>query len=141
MNLDRLRALIRAHEGSRLMPYEDTVGKLTIGVGHNLTDKGISREIETLLLDEDIAEAIRNLTDNLPWFGALDEVRQSVLVDMCFNLGWPRLSEFVNTLEAIRSGQWLLASKGMLASKWARQVGGRAQTLARMMRTGSWEGP
>lgn len=138
MNLARLRAMLRKHEGCRLDIYTDTVGKITAGVGHNLSDKGISLEVSELMLDEDIHDAIQDLTNHLPWFGALDEVRQSVLVDMCFNLGWTKLSGFVNTLEAIRSGQWALASQGMLASKWAVQVGNRAVELARMMRTGSY---
>lgn len=44
-------------EGLRLHPYIDSVGKLTIGVGRNLTDMGISQAETEMLLSNDIANA------------------------------------------------------------------------------------
>lgn len=124
-----------AHEDLRLFPYVDTVGKITIGVGHNLTDKGISKKIALLLLDEDLDEAVGDLA-TFPWFAALDPIRQRVVVEMRFNLGPTRFRGFRNTLAAVSRGQYDVAAQGMLASKWAKQVKGRAVTLATMMRTG-----
>jgi lysozyme len=123
-------------EGIRLKPYLDTTNHITIGVGRNLTDKGISRDEALLLLDNDIDAALVELRVALPWFVALDEVRQRVLANMAFNLGLPKLLGFHNTLRAIANGDWPAAAAGMRASLWAQQVGKRAERLAAMMASG-----
>lgn len=128
---------IRLHEGERLKPYRCTAGKLTIGVGRNLDDRGISREESAMLLDGDIRLLEIELFRALPWASALDDVRQRVLLDMAFNLGLPGLLQFKRTLEAIRTGQYQQAATMMLDSLWARQVGQRAERLSRMMATGA----
>lgn len=128
---------IRLHEGERLKPYRCTAGKLTIGVGRNLDDRGITSEESAMLLDNDIRLLEIELFRALPWASALDDVRQRVLLDMAFNLGLPGLLQFKRTLEAIRTGQYQQAATMMLDSLWARQVGQRAERLARMMATGA----
>ena len=128
---------IRLHEGERLKPYRCTAGKLTIGVGRNLDDRGITREESAMLLDNDIRLLEIELFRALPWASALDDVRQRVLLDMAFNLGLPGLLQFKRTLEAIRTGQYQQAATMMLDSLWARQVGQRAERLSRMMATGA----
>jgi lysozyme len=133
---DRLRKQLHLHEGRRLKPYRDTVGKLTIGVGRNLTDRGISPAESDVLLANDIDEHMRELLLAAPWIAELDEVRQRVLVDMAFNLGVPGLLKFKSTLAAIKDGRYDDAAKGMLKSLWAKQVKGRATRLAEMMRSG-----
>lgn len=134
----RLREQLIRHEGLRLKPYTDTVGKLTIGVGRNLADVGISAEEAYYLLDRDIGAATTMLDSHLPWFKSLDEVRRAVLIDMCFNMGWLTLSTFHGTLAAIEGHEFDQASAHMLDSKWATQVGVRATRLAMMMRSGQW---
>lgn len=136
MNHTALKDQLIAHEGLRLKPYQDTVGKLTIGVGRNLDDAGISTHEAMLLLDHDIEAVEDDLDQRLPWWRGLSEARQLVLADMCFNLGIARLQGFKNTLAAIHAGDYEAAADGMLASKWAGQVGKRAHRLARMMREG-----
>ena len=128
---------IRLHEGERLKPYRCTAGKLTIGVGRNLDDRGITREESAMLLDNDIRLLEIELFRALPWASALDDVRQRVLLDMAFNLGLPGLLQFKRTLEAIRTGQYQQGATMMLDSLWARQVGQRAERLSRMMATGA----
>ena len=130
------RELIARHEGLRLKPYVDSVGKTTIGYGYNLTDRGIPQRTADAWLDADIASTVAELTRTFPWFSTLDDMRKVVITDMAFNLGVPRLSQFVQTLAAVACGDYLAAADGMLASKWARQVGARAHELAEMMRTG-----
>ena len=127
---------LRLHEGERLKPYRCTAGRLTIGVGRNLEDRGISREESAVLLANDIADMERELQRALPWVARLDEVRARVLVDMAFNLGIVGLLAFKRTLAAIEAGQYQQAATMMLDSKWAKQVGGRAERLSRMMATG-----
>lgn len=136
MNMEAMRGQLTLHEGLRLMPYLDTVGKTTIGVGRNLTDVGITNSEAMLMLDNDIIRSMSDLDHQFQWWRDLDDVRQMVLVDMCFNLGIGGLSKFVNTMRAVERADWDAAANGMLASKWAKQVKGRAIKLAKMMRTG-----
>ena len=129
------------HEGLRLKPYADTVGKLTIGVGRNLTDRGITREESLYLLDNDITRVTREVKLALPWFDGLDPVRRKVVLDMSFNMGTgiagvSGLLAFTNTLRAMKEGRYVDASHGMLASLWAAQTKTRATRLAKMMETG-----
>jgi lysozyme len=125
------------HEGLRLKPYTDTVGKLTIGVGRNLDDVGISEAEAMLLLSNDISIA-RTDAEKFVWFHKLDSVRQDVIIDMIFNLGLPRFLGFKNMLHAVEMSNWEEAVVQMLDSKWAKQVGKRAEELAFMMITGSY---
>ncbi len=127
---------LRLHEGERLKPYRCTAGKLTIGVGRNLEDRGITREESAYLLGNDIDHHWRELVKALPWVELMDEVRQRVLLDMAFNLGINGLLGFKLTLSTMQSGRYELAAKMMLDSRWARQVGQRAERLSRMMATG-----
>ncbi|HYF56553.1 MAG TPA: glycoside hydrolase family protein [Salinarimonas sp.] len=127
--------LIR-HEGLRLKPYRDTEGKLTVGVGRNLDDRGISESEALYLLANDIAIAEKDLDRNAPWWRQLSGPRRQALLNMVFNLGWPRLSGFRSMLAALQTGDYEVAAKEMLDSKWAAQVGNRAKELAGMVRSG-----
>lgn len=134
--IPKLIALIKKHEGVVLHPYVDSVGKLTIGVGRNIEDNGISMDEAEYLLKNDIDRCIWDMEKHLPWYKDLTENRQLVLLDMCFNLGIGKLLGFKNTLQSIKEGDYEEASKQMLQSKWATQVGQRAAELSNMMREG-----
>lgn len=131
--LDILRAQLPVDEGYKTKLYTDTMGKLTIGVGRNLTDVGLRHDEIALCLENDITDAeiiARNLAPN---FDVLTDDRKAVLVNMAFNLG-PNLGEFRDTLRAVKEGRWADAADSMLQSKWARQVGSRAIRLSYEMR-------
>ncbi len=135
--MNRIKAQLVRHEGLRLKPYRCTAGKLTIGIGRNLEDRGISQKEAYAMLERDILDFEQQLLNEIPEvYNKLDEVRQSVLLNMCFNLGIKGLLEFKNTLAFIDAGDWERAANGMLASKWAKQVGRRAIELSEMMRKG-----
>jgi lysozyme len=135
--MNRIKAQLVRHEGLRLKPYRCTAGKLTIGIGRNLDDRGISQKEAYVLLENDIQNCEKQLLDEIPEiYNGLDDVRKSVLLNMCFNLGIKGLLEFKNTLAFIAAGDWERAANGMLASKWAKQVGRRAIELSEMMRKG-----
>jgi len=123
------------HEGMRLRPYRCTAGKLTIGVGRNLEDKGISHHEALFLLRNDIAEVTAQL-EQFDWFRALGPVRRKVLIDMCFNLGMAGLLGFQKMIEALERGDYERAADEMVNSRWYGQVGERGRRLERMMRTG-----
>ena len=147
MDRDKLKAMLHSDEARRKFPYDDATGKtlavgvklrgkLTIGVGHNLTDKGLSAKAIDFLLNEDVDEVMREIELQLPWFDALSETRQLVVANMVFNLGMPGFLEFKRAIAAIAGGKYALAAEHMLESKWARQTGQRAVNLADMMRAG-----
>lgn len=137
MNLEEMKKELIRDEGLRLKPYRCPAGKLTIGVGRNLDDTGITELEAEALLTYDIERFGYQLDRAIPWWRALSEVRQRVLLNMAFNMGTGKLMEFAITLAHVRAGRWKEAAAGMRASKWARQVGVRAERLARMMETGS----
>lgn len=130
--------LIR-HEGLRLKPYRDTRNKLTIGIGRNLEDAGITREEALMLLDNDIARVRREVERAFPWFSRLNPARKDVVLNMAFNLGLSRFRRFRKTIAAIKARDWEQAAREMLDSLWARQVGRRARELAEIMRRGKYE--
>jgi len=134
MDIEALKNQLILHEGLKLEPYECTAGKLTIGVGRNIEDIGITEDEARYLLDNDILRVCDELDRNLPWWRDLSDARQRVLVDMVFNLGISRFMQFQNTIAAIESGDYETAAGEMLDSRWADQVGNRAKTLSRMMR-------
>lgn len=137
MNLERLMAELERDEGRVLKPYEDSVGKVTIGVGRNLSDVGISNTEANFLLANDIERTCEDLDRELPWWRNLDEDRQRVLANMCFNVGIGKLLTFKNTLAYVEAGEWEKAAEQMIKSKWASQVGPRAKRLAERMRVGT----
>jgi lysozyme len=129
MDIDALRRQLIHDEGLRLKPYKDTVGKLTIGVGRNLDDKGISEAEAAVLLENDIDEHVALLDAKLPWWRKLDEARQNALANMCFNLGIEGLLGFTNSLALLERGEYEKAATNLAMSKWAKQVGPRADRI------------
>ena len=136
LDYERLRQQLIRHEGSSRTPYVDSVGKVTIGVGRNLEDNGLSENEVLMLLDNDIRTAEQDARALVPDFGQLTDVRQRVIIDMAFNLGRARLAGFRKFLAAVQIQDYVTAREEMLDSKWARQVKGRAGRLANMMATG-----
>ncbi len=138
MNYDRekLIDLIIYHEGLELKPYRCTAGHLTIGIGRNLDDRGITEDEARFLCQNDVDIVEQELTRKFPFIVGLDDVRIRVLLDMAFNLGVPRLSAFSNMWAALEEGDYKQAAVEMLDSRWARQVGRRATNLSQMMETG-----
>ena len=99
----KLAEMLKRHEGLRLLPYKDTVGKLTIGYGRNIEDVGISKQEAEFMLQGDMYRGEEALKNALPFFESLDEVRQDVLIDMAF-MGIKKLLGFVKMLDYIRQG-------------------------------------
>lgn len=160
-SMHKLVTELTRDEGLRLKTYRCTAAKLTIGIGRNLDDVGITGSEARLfgcetpsqalahvkrhgvtkpqaesLFANDIVGCERDLDRNLRWWRTLDDVRQRVLLNMCFNLGIRRLLPFKNTLRMVERREFEDAADNMLKSLWARQVGARALRLSAMMRTG-----
>lgn len=146
MEISKLVERLKIEEGWRASIYLDTTGNLTIGYGCNLARVSgdfkfspvsqISRTAGEVILRDKIGEVAEDLEFAWPWFAALDDVRQRVLVDMAFNLGVPGLLKWPRFREQVRLAQYELAATNMEATLWRKQVGSRALVLAEMMRTG-----
>lgn len=137
MNLTYLKQQLIRHEGSRLKPYHDSVGKLTIGTGRNLDDVGIFIDEEDLMLTNDINRSVKDITDHLDWVNSLDEPRYLCLINMTFNMGISRLLKFQHMLAALQSGDYQKAADEMINSDWYKETGVRALELVNQMRTGN----
>lgn len=130
---------LRRDEGLILHPYRDSVGKITIGIGRNLDDVGISEKEADFLLANDVNSATVALEANFPWTMGLDDARKGALVNMTFNMGIRGLSEFRDFLAKMQAGDFRAAAGAMLDSLWARQVGPRATRLSIQIESGAWQ--
>jgi lysozyme len=144
-NLQTLIAELRRDEGVRYVVYKDTKGIDTTGVGHNLQAKPLPagwkyplNDVQVnALLDDDLEDVFHDLDRFLPWWRDLNDVRQRVMANLCFNMGITRLLGFVRALTAARQGKYGASADELLNSTWAGQVKGRAVRLADMMRKGA----
>jgi lysozyme len=123
-------------EGVRLKPYRCTAGKLTIGVGRNIEDNGISHEEAAFMLKADIKNCERDLDTLLPDWRGMSDARQRVMLNMTFNMGRARLSGFKKFLACLKANDFAGAADQMMDSAWATQVGQRAVRLRDMMLEG-----
>jgi len=131
---------IKADEGTRKkngrhVLYKCTANKWTIGFGRNLEDRGLSEEEAEFLYQNDIKEVLTDC-EKFPWYKGLDPVRQGVIQNMVYNLGYTKLALFKETLKFIANKEYSKAATQMLTTKWARDVPNRARRLSEIMRTG-----
>ena len=136
--MNKLIEQLKLHEGMKLKPYKWTAGKLTIGIGRNLEDVGISEDEANMLLRHDIQEARSQLLHAFPWMGKFNDARISAMINFTFNVGIGTVKKFENTLSYMQSGEWDKAADEMMDSRWARQVGNRAIEVTEQIRTGKW---
>jgi lysozyme len=139
MDLEILFEQLKDFEGLELKPYRCTSDKLTIGLGRNLEDNGITEEEAYYLAENDIDNLMDELDRNIPWWTELNNPRKRALLNMAYNVGTPTLMKFQKTLGLLESGQYEEASKEVLNSRWARQVGRRADFISNVFLTGSEE--
>lgn len=130
---------LKRHEGLKLKPYKCTADKLTIGVGRNLEDVGISEEEAEMLLQNDIQRATVQIQAEFPWTEQLDEVRFAALINFTFNVGIGTVGKFVNAMALLKAGSYDMAADEFLNSRWAKQVGQRAIEVTDQIRTGEWQ--
>lgn len=140
MDRTRLKAQLGQEEDKIPYAYPDSLGYLTIGVGHlidkrkggRLDDAVIDLQLE---LDMDRAEAIAK---SYSWYASLNDVRQNVIVDIIFNMGKAHFDQFHNAQLWIERGDYEHGAQELANSLWAKQVGQRATKLIEQFRTGSW---
>lgn len=132
--LTLLRLELQRDEGFRSKPYKDSVGILTIGYGRNLEDVGIDKDEAAMLLANDIAKASSVAYNLWPWLKKKPPAIQRGLINMVFNMGPSRVLGFQKMLWALEKDDYVEAAKQALDSKWAKQVGKRAERIADLFR-------
>lgn len=100
----------------------DQVGKVTIGVGRNLTDVGLSESEIHYLLENDVERAIEHALFMFPTFSSYPEDVQRVVVNVIFHLGVAGFNTFRRFISKIKSHSWDGAADELLNSKAARQT-------------------
>jgi lysozyme len=146
MNRRVLMKELTLDEGCVYEIYNDHLGYATFGIGHLITERdpehgeAVGTPVSEARVQECFNQDIDIVTDELDnkmhWWRGLDDVRKRVLANMCFNLGYPRFSGFKRFLAAMGTSQWETAAVEMMDSKWATQVGDRAERLKQMVLTG-----
>ena len=124
-------------EKLKLFAYKDTTGHNTIGYGHNLDAKGISKKIAVLILGEDIDEAIAGCESKISFFKSLDIPRQSVLVNLAFNMGLGGLLSFEKMLGFMSEGRYNEAARELQNSLEMKEVPNRIFPLIKILETGN----
>lgn len=156
MNLQRLTDSLTQDEGERLVPYLDSVNLWTVGIGrciernpvtpaewrwllHNkAVEFKLSESGSQFLFSNDVRSALNQIKARCDFWDRLDDVRQNVLIELCFQLGIERLLGFNKMFAALRVGNFTEAAKEGRDSLWYRQTPARAEKLMRAMETGDW---
>ena len=141
--INKLQEQLKIDEGVKYEVYEDHLGYATFGIGHLITtaDEEYQWPIGTKVSEErvnevflkDVQTFIKETQKVFPDLINKPDNIQVVLVNMCFNLGAPRLSKFIKFITAINDEQWIEAAVEMMDSNWANQVGPRAERLRQIV--------
>ena len=139
MNIEELRDQLKIDEGVKYEIYNDHLGYATFGIGHLIVEgdeehgkpvgTAVSEERVNAIFEEDVQKYISESKKGFPNLDDLPETAQQVIVNMCFNMGAPRLSQFKKFIAGVNKGDWPTAAIEMMDSRWANQVGDRATRL------------
>ena len=138
--MEEIKERIKQHEGFRDTVYSDSLGFATIGYGHLVlpTDnfvEGNTYDKETLeeVFDNDFKIAVDSARDLLKDIEH-NYIIFGVLVEMCFQLGKPKVSKFNKMFIALKEKDLDKASAEMINSRWHKQTPKRCESLANIMK-------
>lgn len=147
INMEKLLASVKKHEGYRNKVYLDTLNKRTVGVGHLCVedfwedDKEYEEKFLMDILEADLQNAIKSAQDlinNCPSGGKanISSDAEIIIIEMVFQLGKSGVSKFRNMWKALQQDppQYDVASIEMLDSRWAKQTPNRAKAMADQMK-------
>ena len=139
MNIDQLRDTLKIDEGVKYEIYNDHLGYPTFGIGHLVVESdeehgkpvgtSVSEDRVNAVFDKDVAVMVDEAKKIFPNLDTLPEEAQQVIVNMTFNMGRPGLSQFKKFIAGVNAGDWNKAAVEMMDSRWAKQVGARAERL------------
>jgi lysozyme len=139
VDTEQLRETLKIDEGVKYEIYKDHLGYPTFGIGHLIVESdeeydqpvgtGVHIDRVNEAFDEDVAVMVDEAKKLFPDLEDLPEEAQQVIVNMTFNMGRPRLSQFKKFIAGVNAGDWEKAAVEMMDSRWATQVGARAERL------------
>ena len=142
----QLKKQTEFEEGKKLKAYKDSLGILSIGIGHNLRARPkigdwkipstITEDECSVIFNQDVQDTIEALAEGYPRIKFLDPARRDAVIQMAFQLGVAGVLAFHNMFIALDKGDWRIASKEALDSKWAKQTPARAKRVAKQILTG-----
>ncbi|MFW6247178.1 MAG: glycoside hydrolase family protein, partial [bacterium] len=135
-----LKHQLTVHEGIALKKYIDSRGYPTIGVGHKIESdekfpKKISYSKAMELFSEDLIEHTSD-AKRLPFFNQLDSVRKAAIIDMVYNMGVGGVKKFRSMTQYLKEGDYKNAASEILNSRYSEQVGKRAESIAKLIKSG-----
>ena len=128
----KLKSLLIKHEGDRDYPHYDIEGCITIGIGRNLSFRGIYQDEKELMLKNDVDFIYDHLSKNYAWFQELNESRQIAFIDMAF-MGIKNFESFKKMLKAMDNHDYSRAYAEILESSYARKFNIRANEIAKII--------
>ena len=133
-----IRNLLLYHEGYNRKLRKNSFGRLIIGVGYDIEERGLPGDIIKELFHRDVTRIWRECKEQFPWWDQLSAIRQEVLLDMCYCLGIEKLSKLHKLLNAVAQKDYEEAARCILDSEFARRFRTRAYDLAQAIRTNNW---
>ena len=128
-----IRDMLVRHEGIRTYPYYCSENKLTLGIGRNIQQNGISEEEAYYLLENDIKRVMSNLDKSFHMWRCFPKKARLVCIDMAFQMGIAGFLGFKKTIALMQLGMWLEASEELLDSRYAVQTPNRAAYNSRQL--------
>ena len=146
-SLDDTKKMIIKHEGIKDMPYKDSLGLWTVGVGHLIGDgKSLPPEYnrkftqaEIMKMFDDDFNHHAKAAEKIPGYSKANAGGQGALIDLTFNMGNSWYKKWPNFCKKLAEGDFKGAADELAGSKWAQQVKSRAQTIIGLV-TGAGEG-
>jgi lysozyme len=141
----RVKAKLIVEEGFEEEIYKCTQGYNTVGVGHNIDANPLPIGILKLLFEgkkamaldvlfkHDIQKVIVQLDRVFPWWRDKEDDIRLFMIDFVFNVGIGTAKKFKNTMRYIEMNKYKKASKGLMNSRYARQVPNRAKRNAKLI--------
>ena len=138
----RLEKQLAIDEGREVKVYRDTLGFLTVGIGHKITPLDglhagdeINDERVDSLFAADLDAAITYVEKYIPSsYNGQPEAVQEALINMCFNLGIGGLMKFPHFLADLAAKNYEAAAHELETSLWYNQTGDRAKRIVAAIR-------
>lgn len=147
---ERLVALLSRHEGYRSHVYDDgtgqpiapgshVVGHPTVGYGHCLDTRGLTKPQAERLRDDVLDELEHELSLKLPIYARQVDPRRMALLELAYQCGVDGVLGFRKMLAHLEWREYGEARAELLDSAWARQTGAaRVEAVAQMLGDGTW---
>lgn len=138
-NMSESNKFTSDNEGYKQFPYICSAGKLTVGIGFNLDDVGLSKSESLVILEMRLTKIDKRLTEDLPWFSNLNDARKSAIKDMAYQMGINGLFSFKKSLKLMADELYGAAGIEFSDSDWSRQTPNRSAKVCSMIKTGEFQ--